>query len=47
MRVVVIGGTGHVGVGYQPRFSSLEGVTDSLMWLIEHGQLKVEKQAHL
>ncbi len=32
-------------LGYQPRFSSMEGITDSLAWLIEHGRLKVEKQA--
>jgi len=32
-------------LGYQPRYSSLEGVCESLVWLIEHGQLKVEKQA--
>jgi hypothetical protein len=30
---------------YQPRYSSLEGVCESLTWLIEHGRLKVEKQA--
>lgn len=29
-------------LGYQPRYSSLEGVCDSLNWLIEHGQLKME-----
>jgi nucleoside-diphosphate-sugar epimerase len=29
-------------LGYQPRYSSLEGVCESLTWLIEHGKLKVE-----
>ena len=28
---------------YQPRFSSLEGVCESLTWQIERGQLKLEK----
>ena len=28
---------------YQPRYSSVEGVSDSLTWQIDHGQLKVEK----
>ena len=25
---------------YQPRYSSLDGVSESLVWLIEHGKLK-------
>jgi nucleoside-diphosphate-sugar epimerase len=32
-------------LGYQPRYSSMEAVWESLTWLIEHGQLTVEKQA--
>jgi len=31
-------------LAYQPRYSSLEGVCESLTWQMEHGQLNVEKQ---
>jgi hypothetical protein len=30
---------------YQPRYSSLEGVWESLTWLIEQGQLEGERRA--
>jgi nucleoside-diphosphate-sugar epimerase len=30
---------------YQPRYSSMEGVWESLTWLIEHGQLMGERRA--
>ena len=45
MRVVVVGGTGHVGtylvprLGYEPRYSSLQAVQESVAWLIAHGQV--------
>jgi nucleoside-diphosphate-sugar epimerase len=29
---------------FQPRYSSLQGVCDSLTWLMENGQLKVERK---
>jgi nucleoside-diphosphate-sugar epimerase len=28
-------------LNYQPRFTSLEAVYESVMWLVEHGELRL------
>ena len=41
MKVILIGGSGHIGTYLVPRYSSLQAIAESLDWLVENGRLVV------